>query len=37
MIHILKIDYENNKDKVYLNKIYKNIDIAETFTNLIIW
>ncbi|HPQ23239.1 MAG TPA: site-specific DNA-methyltransferase, partial [Candidatus Paceibacterota bacterium] len=30
----LKIDYENNKVKVDLSKIYPNIDIAETLSNL---
>ncbi|MDD5638769.1 MAG: site-specific DNA-methyltransferase [Candidatus Pacebacteria bacterium] len=30
----LEIDYENNKVKVDLSKIYPNIDIAETLSNL---
>ncbi len=30
----LKIDYENNKVKIDLSKIYPNIDIAETLSNL---
>ncbi|MCX8016177.1 MAG: site-specific DNA-methyltransferase [Patescibacteria group bacterium] len=31
---VLKIDYENNKVKVDLDKLYSNIDIAETLSNL---
>ncbi|MDW7973261.1 MAG: site-specific DNA-methyltransferase, partial [Thermodesulfovibrio sp.] len=34
MLKTLEIDYENNKIKVDLNKIYENIDIAETLSNL---
>ncbi|WP_169999579.1 hypothetical protein [Petrotoga halophila] len=34
MIEALEIDYENNKVKVDLSKLYKNIDIAETLSNL---
>ena len=30
----LEIDYENNKVKVDLDKLYPNIDIAETLSNL---
>jgi len=30
----LEIDYKNNKVKVDLSKLYPNIDIAETFSNL---
>jgi len=34
MLKTLEIDYENRKVKVDLNKIYSNIDIAETISNL---
>jgi len=34
MLKALEIDYENNKVKVDLNKLYENIDIAETLSNL---
>jgi adenine specific DNA methylase Mod/very-short-patch-repair endonuclease len=34
MLKALEIDYENNKIKVDLNKLYPNIDIAETLSNL---
>ncbi len=34
MLQALEIDYENNKVKVDLSKLYKNIDIAETLSNL---
>lgn len=34
MLKALEIDYENNKVKVDLNKLYPNIDIAETLSNL---
>ena len=34
MLKALEIDYENNKVKVDLDKLYKNIDIAETLSNL---
>jgi len=34
MLKALEIDYENNKVKVDLSKLYANIDIAETLSNL---
>jgi len=34
MLRALEIDYENNKVKVDLSKLYENIDIAETLSNL---
>jgi adenine specific DNA methylase Mod len=34
MLKVLEIDYENNKVKVDLSKLYSNIDIAETLSNL---
>ncbi|MDK2791604.1 MAG: adenine-specific DNA-methyltransferase [Deferribacteres bacterium] len=34
MLKTLEIDYENNKVKVDLDKLYSNIDIAETLSNL---
>jgi len=34
MLKALEIDYENNKVKVDLEKLYDNIDIAETLSNL---
>ncbi len=34
MLSALEIDYENNKVKVDLSKLYDNIDIAETLSNL---
>ncbi|MEG8946425.1 DNA methyltransferase [Rosettibacter firmus] len=34
MLKALEIDYENNKVKVDLSKLYENIDIAETLSNL---
>ncbi|PNS01241.1 DNA methylase [Petrotoga miotherma DSM 10691] len=34
MLEALEIDYENNKVKVDLSKLYKDIDIAETLSNL---
>ncbi len=34
MLSALEIDYENNKVKVDLSKLYPNIDIAETLSNL---
>ncbi|RAO99580.1 DNA methylase [Petrotoga sp. 9PW.55.5.1] len=34
MLEALEIDYENNKVKVDLDKLYPNIDIAETLSNL---
>lgn len=35
MLRVLEIDYENNKVKVDLSKLYPNIDIAETLSNLL--
>jgi len=35
MLKVLEIDYENRKVKVDLNKLYPNVDIAETLSNLI--
>lgn len=35
MLKALEIDYESNKVKIDLSKIYSNIDIAETLSNLI--
>ncbi|HON08358.1 MAG TPA: hypothetical protein PLW02_09710, partial [Verrucomicrobiota bacterium] len=34
MLKALEIDYENNKVNVDLNKLYPDIDIAETLSNL---
>jgi adenine specific DNA methylase Mod len=34
LLDALEIDYQNNKVKVDLSKIYSNIDIAETISNL---
>ena len=34
MLNCLEIDYENNKVNVDLSKLYPNIDIAETLSNL---
>ena len=34
MLKALEIDYQNNKVKVDLDKLYENIDIAETLSNL---
>jgi hypothetical protein len=34
MLKALEIDYENKKIKIDLDKLYKNIDIAETISNL---
>jgi adenine-specific DNA-methyltransferase len=34
MLETLEIDYENNKVNVDLSKLYSNIDIAETLSNL---
>jgi len=34
MLEALELDYENNKIKVDLSKLYENIDIAETLSNL---
>lgn len=35
MLEALEIDYENNKVKVDLSKLYPNIDIPETISNLL--
>ena len=35
LLEALKIDYENNKVKVDLSKLYENIDIPETLSNLL--
>lgn len=35
MLEALEIDYKSNKVKVDLSKLYKNIDIPETFSNLL--
>jgi adenine specific DNA methylase Mod len=35
MLSALEIDYENNKVKVDLSKLYQNIDIPETLSNLL--
>ncbi|MEM0325309.1 MAG: site-specific DNA-methyltransferase [Candidatus Aenigmatarchaeota archaeon] len=35
MLEALEIDYENNKVNVDLSKLYKNIDIPETLSNLL--
>jgi len=35
MLEALEIDYENNKVKVDLQKLYPNIDIPETLSNLV--
>ena len=35
LLEALEIDYKNNKVKVNLEKLYKNIDIAETLSNLL--
>ena len=34
LLYALEIDYQNNKVKVDLSKLYSNIDIAETLSNL---
>jgi len=34
LLEVLKIDYKNNKVKVDLSKLYPDIDIAETLSNL---
>jgi hypothetical protein len=34
MLKALELDYENKKIRVDLNKIYPNIDIAETLSNI---
>jgi adenine-specific DNA-methyltransferase len=34
MLKVLEIDYKNKKVKIDLDKLYKNIDIAETISNL---
>jgi hypothetical protein len=35
LLEALEVDYKNNKVKVNLEKLYKNIDIAETLSNLL--
>ncbi len=35
MLEALEIDYENNNVKVDLSKLYPNIDIPETLSNLL--
>ncbi|MCL0100242.1 site-specific DNA-methyltransferase [Peptococcaceae bacterium] len=35
MLEALEVDYENNKVKVDLSKLYSNIDIPETLSNLL--
>lgn len=35
MLEVLEIDYENNRVKVDLSKLYQNIDIPETLSNLL--
>ncbi|MGB9877916.1 MAG: site-specific DNA-methyltransferase, partial [bacterium] len=35
LLEALEIDYENDKVKVDLSKLYQNIDIAETLSNLL--
>jgi len=35
MLYALEIDYENNKVKVDLSKLYENIDVPETLSNLL--
>ncbi len=35
LLEALEIDYRNNKVKVNLKKLYSNIDIAETLSNLL--
>jgi len=35
MLETLEIDYENNKVKIDLQKLYPNIDISETLSNLL--
>jgi len=35
MLSALEIDYENNKVKVDLSKLYENIDVPETLSNLL--
>ncbi len=35
LLEALEIDYDNNKVKVDLSKLYENIDIAETLSNLL--
>ncbi len=34
MLHAVELDYKNNKVKIYFSKLYDNIDIAETLSNL---
>ncbi len=35
MLHALEIDYDNNKVNIDLSKLYQNIDIPETLSNLL--
>jgi len=35
MLEVLEVDYKNNKVKVNLSKLYTNIDIPETLSNLL--
>jgi adenine specific DNA methylase Mod len=35
MLHALELDYKNNKVKVDLTKLYPNIDVPETLSNLL--
>ena len=35
MLEALSIDYENNKVKVDLSKLYNNIDVPETISNVL--
>jgi len=35
MLDALELDFKNNKVKVNLEKLYPNIDIAETLSNLL--
>ena len=35
LLEALEVDYENNKVKVDLSKLYSNIDIPETLSNLL--
>ncbi len=35
LLDVLEVDYKNNKVKVNLEKLYRNIDIAETLSNLL--
>ena len=35
MLEALEVDYKNNKVKVDLSKLYSDIDVAETLSNLL--